>query len=149
MDMMFIRVSLKYIKWISIVLISAYALLPLINGLGCNGTYDSKNHDIEFISTCRMGIVKTFVWNKISGQMKMYTSVLAKKGDSVICFVINSKELAKPVNGFTRDNFNVLRDAPIIWSAKLEHTRENNFALVGAPSYIIYETDISGRLGFW
>ncbi|WP_144345483.1 hypothetical protein [Shewanella xiamenensis] len=139
----------KKIKIISFLLLSIYALLPFINGLGCNGTYKSRNHEIEYLSSCRMGIVKTYVWNQKNGQKKIYTSLLAKKGSNLIFFVINSQELDKPASDFALYNISVLRDAPFIWSGIIEHRKTNDITLVGAPSYLIYETDISGKLGFW
>lgn len=148
MDMRQTHMTLKYIKIISVIALSFYALLPFINGLGCNYKSETVNENIIYLTSCKLGIVESIAWNKRNGEKKIFKGFLAKKDSSIIFFVTHSQELEKPIYEFNH-GLNIRFSDATIWSAKLIHTKEHDIVLVGNPSYQIYITNISGKLAFW
>lgn len=143
-----IHQSLKYIAIISFIYINIYVLLPFLNGFGCDFKSEAKYESVTYLSTCRMGYIESIAWNKNTGEKKLYRGVLAKKNDDILFFVIQSKELSKPIDNFN-DGLNArLSDTPI-FSAKHIHKKDFDLVLVRNPSFFIYKTNLVGKLGLW
>ncbi|HGE8267691.1 TPA: hypothetical protein ACGD2I_002174 [Aeromonas hydrophila] len=140
--------KLKFIALTSFILLHVYIITPVINGVGCNYNSEANDVKMKYISTCRLGIVETIAWNKLSGEKKLFKGILAKKHNDLFFFVVYSKELSKPLFDFD-DGLNVRFSDAYIYSAKQIHAGQYYWVLLRNPSYRIYKVNMAGKLGFW
>lgn len=148
MDLLTMGKKLKYIVLSSLIGMSAYALTPFINAFGCNYKSQTSDNNLLYISTCKLGIVETIAWNKLTGEKKIFKGVLAKKNDNMFIFVFSSTLISKSKYDFY-EGLNIRFSDPIIFSGKQIHTSKNDWVLVRNPSFQVYKVTTSGSLGFW
>lgn len=128
--------------------LTLYAMLPFINSLGCDYKSEAINDEVNYLTTCKMGLIKTVATNKVTGEKIIYEGLSAKKGNDMIFIAFNSSQVNTIKANNNDENIISLVDTKIL-SAKLIHTEHNDLIMIRSPSYYIYEVNITGKISFW
>lgn len=141
--------KLKYILLISIGLLSLYAYLPFINGLGCDFKYEVKSGDRLYYSTCHMGWLKSVFKNLKSGQINVFSGVYGKRGDDIFFIALNKQVLEQGTSNSDISLHKHLINFQIFYTGKQFVSADKDIVMMNSPFYQIYPVKRVGSLGWW
>ncbi|MFH7527861.1 hypothetical protein AB2J22_21375 [Aeromonas sp. A5] len=142
-----ILMALKYTLVVSFLVISAYALYPFINGVGCDFRARVEDDAGSFYTTCKLGFVTTIAKGKASNEIIKYHGFYGKAGDTILFFaydiswlengVVQEKSLVSKMHNSRLYVSNVIVEDGYDW------------VIVGYPYSRIHKSKRIGVLGFW
>lgn len=139
-----------------IIAFSIYLILPFINGLGCNFTFQAKGEHITQIGKCKAGVLTTFYQVPGYGKSSYNRYVYGTLGNTSYLIRINKERLEQrlsheSVKNSFEDHYHMfsLYDGDMLYINKNICIIDGKcLVITGNPIENVYEMTYEGNLSF-